>query len=90
MPLVVIVQLRATGDAPILRVNKFKIASGQTFDHIQQFLRRQVPLAPSESLFLYVNSAFCPAPDEPIANLYRCHSVDGVLTVNYCLTQAWG
>ncbi|CAG8738246.1 771_t:CDS:2 [Cetraspora pellucida] len=40
--------------------------------------------------FLYVNSAFSPAPDEIVSNLHKCFNTDGHLIINYCTSAAWG
>lgn len=40
--------------------------------------------------FVYVNAAFAPSPDELIADVARCFHVDGVLSLHYCTTPAWG
>ncbi|XP_009594757.1 ubiquitin-like protein ATG12 isoform X1 [Nicotiana tabacum] len=64
----VIVHLRATGDAPILKQAKFKIAGTDKFIKVIDFLRRQLH---RETLFVYVNSAFSPNPDELVIDLYN-------------------
>ncbi|XP_059286331.1 ubiquitin-like protein ATG12 isoform X1 [Lycium ferocissimum] len=64
----VIVHLRATGDAPILKQAKFKIAGTDKFIKVIDFLRRQLH---RETLFVYVNSAFSPNPDELVNDLYN-------------------
>ncbi|KAL2468533.1 Ubiquitin-like protein ATG12 [Forsythia ovata] len=64
----VVVHLRATGDAPILKQAKFKIAGSDKFVKVIDFLRRQLH---RETLFVYVNSAFSPNPDELVIDLYN-------------------
>ncbi|CAI8607913.1 unnamed protein product [Vicia faba] len=64
----VVVHLRATGDAPILKQSKFKIAGTDKFAKVIEFLRRQLH---RETLFVYVNSAFSPNPDELVVDLYN-------------------
>ncbi|KAJ1505456.1 Ubiquitin-like protein [Coelomomyces lativittatus] len=54
------------------------------------FLRRELRLKKDGSLFLYINQAFAPNPDEKLGNLYDCFGSDGHLIVNYCTTPAWG
>ncbi|XP_050285302.1 ubiquitin-like protein ATG12 isoform X1 [Quercus robur] len=67
----VVVHLRATGDAPILKQAKFKIPGTDKFAKVIDFLRRQLH---RETLFVYVNSAFSPNPDELVIDLYNMHS----------------
>ncbi|WZZ62280.1 hypothetical protein YC2023_062387 [Brassica napus] len=78
----IVVHLRATGGAPILKQNKFKslhvwwwsalcwrqISGTDKFAKVIDFLGRQLH---SDSLFVYVNSAFSPNPDESVIDLYN-------------------
>ncbi|XP_072978195.1 ubiquitin-like protein ATG12 isoform X2 [Typha angustifolia] len=77
----VVVHLRATGDAPILKQAKFKIAGSDKFSKVIEFLRRQLH---RDTLFVYINSAFSPNPDE------LNFGFDGKLVVNYASSMAWG
>ncbi|GAB5587705.1 Ubiquitin-like protein [Umbelopsis nana] len=86
----VIVQFRAIGNAPILRQKLFKITASQKFQAVHLFLRKELNYAASDPLFLYINSAFAPAPDEVISNLFKSFGTDGFLVINYCTTAAWG
>jgi ubiquitin-like protein ATG12 len=83
----VVVLLKATGDAPILKQNKFKITSSERFEKVVGFLSKQLG---KEQIFVYLNSAFTPNYDETVANLYRWHGTEGKLVVNYAMQQAWG
>ncbi|KAG8460933.1 hypothetical protein KFE25_010684 [Diacronema lutheri] len=86
----VIVSFRNVGAAPALRQSKFRIDAEQRFGAVTTFLRKQLQTADAESLFVYVNAAFAPSPDELIADVARCFHVDGVLSLHYCTTPAWG
>lgn len=83
----VVVLLRATGDAPILKQSKFKIGASEKFAKVIDFLRRQLH---RETLFVYINSAFSPNPDEAVIDLYDNFGIDGKLVVNYACSMAWG
>eukprot|EP00735_Rhodelphis_limneticus_P013349 TRINITY_DN6997_c0_g1::TRINITY_DN6997_c0_g1_i1::g.13399::m.13399 TRINITY_DN6997_c0_g1::TRINITY_DN6997_c0_g1_i1::g.13399 ORF type:complete len:122 (+),score=-2.66,sp/Q1SF86/ATG12_MEDTR/51.06/1e-29,APG12/PF04110.8/1.6e-30 TRINITY_DN6997_c0_g1_i1:104-469(+) len=83
----VMVHLRPVGNAPILRQNKFKIQASKPFSSIIDFLREELH---AESVFVYINSAFAPGPDQMIAHLAQCFHTDGVLVLNYCQSQAYG
>ncbi|KAL6537394.1 Ubiquitin-like protein [Orobanche minor] len=83
----VVVHLRATGDAPILKQAKFKIAETEKFVKVIDFLRRQLH---RDAVFVYVNSAFSPNPDELVRDLYNNFGIDGKLVVNYACSMAWG
>ena len=77
------------GSAPIMKRNKFQIASDQRFASVHSFLRRVLKLH-GESLFLYCNSAFCPGPDELVGDLNDCFAKRGELIIHYSLQEAWG
>ncbi|KAJ6941838.1 ubiquitin-like protein ATG12 isoform X2 [Populus alba x Populus x berolinensis] len=64
----VIVLLKATADAPILKQNKFKILGTDKFAKVIDFLSRQLH---RESMFVYINSAFSPNPDELVIDLFN-------------------
>ncbi|XP_025204865.1 ubiquitin-like protein ATG12 [Melanaphis sacchari] len=82
--------LKATGNAPILKTKKWMVEKEKTVASINDFLRKLLKLEPSDSLFLYVNQAFAPSPDQTMKNLYDCYNTDGRLILHYCKTQAWG
>ncbi|ODQ53901.1 APG12-domain-containing protein [Saitoella complicata NRRL Y-17804] len=86
----VAIRFKAVGRAPILKQQVYKITSGQRFQTVTTFLRRQLKLRPSDTLFLYINSTFAPSLDEVIGNLYQSFKVNDELVVNYCTTQAFG
>ncbi|KNZ51933.1 hypothetical protein VP01_375g6 [Puccinia sorghi] len=79
----VVVRFKATGSAPIMKQNFFKITSSNRFQAVIAFLRKELGLKPTDPVFLYINSSFSPAPDETVANLFKCFSTDGHLIVNY-------
>ncbi|KAG0099004.1 hypothetical protein BGZ93_009617 [Podila epicladia] len=79
----VVVFFQAIGNAPILKQKHFKITASHKFMVVIQFLRRELGYQPSDPLFLYVNSAFSPAPDEIVSNLFKVRvavSQDGRLS----------
>ncbi|GAA6035793.1 hypothetical protein JCM8097_005705 [Rhodosporidiobolus ruineniae] len=86
----VVVRFKATGNAPIMKQNFYKIAASNRFERVIAFLRKELGWKQSDSLFLYINSSFSPAPDDTVANLYKCFGTEGHLIVNYSSTQAWG
>ncbi|GAY38458.1 hypothetical protein CUMW_036890 [Citrus unshiu] len=97
----VVVHFRATGGAPILKQAKFKlllllsnsgiatvlISGSDKFAKVIEFLCRHLG---RETLFVYVNSAFSPNPDELVIDLYNNFGFDGKLIVNYACSMAWG
>ena len=91
------VHFQAVGSAKRMRKMKFKLDSGKRFAMIHEFVRAQLGLTSGQQLFLYVRSAFAPALDTTVAELFQCFSVGGEqdpskgeLIVNYSMTEAWG
>ncbi|XP_053207216.1 ubiquitin-like protein ATG12 [Panonychus citri] len=82
--------LKATGDAPILKKRKWLVEGEQNIGFILNFVKNSLKLNRNESLFIYVNQAFAPAPDQKIKNLYSCFGSDGKLILHYSKTPAWG
>ncbi|KAK8618704.1 hypothetical protein V6N13_132686 [Hibiscus sabdariffa] len=83
----VVVHLRETGDAPILKQAKLKIPRTDKFAKVIDFLRRQLH---RDTLFVYVNSVCSQNPDELVIDLYNNFGFDGKLVVNYACSMAWG
>ncbi|KAG2209955.1 hypothetical protein INT47_003390 [Mucor saturninus] len=86
----VVVVFQAIGNAPILKQKVYKLTASYKFQTVIQFLRKELRYQGADPLFLYINSAFAPSPDETVSNLYKCFNTDGHLIINYCTTAAWG
>ena len=92
------VHLVAVGSAPIIKKSKFLMNYNDKFAVTNTFLRKILKLqsstsnssVSSSSLFLYINAAFVPAPDELLGDLYDCFNVRGELVIHYSLQEAWG
>ncbi|XP_049789005.1 autophagy protein 12-like [Schistocerca nitens] len=82
--------MKATGNAPILKRKRWAVEPDKKIGWITEFFKKHLRLEKSESLFLYVNQAFAPAPDNTVGNLYECYGIDGKLVIHYCKSQAWG
>ncbi|XP_013399207.1 ubiquitin-like protein ATG12 [Lingula anatina] len=84
------VLLKATGDAPIMKKKKWAVDPSKKIGWIIEFIKKYIKAEPSESVFLYVNQSFAPAPDVEVGTVYDCFGSDGKLVLHYCRTQAWG
>mmetsp|Transcript_15077 Transcript_15077/g.19887 ORF Transcript_15077/g.19887 Transcript_15077/m.19887 type:complete len:156 (-) Transcript_15077:429-896(-) len=84
------IYFKAVGNAPIMKKKKFVISCSKQFHEIISWLRVQLKIQPSDSLFVYINGAFAPSPDESLSSLYECFQIQGELIVNYSLVGAWG
>merc|ERR1712227_525039 len=84
------VRLMATGDAPIMKQKNYKVDNEKKIEWIIAFIRKYLKLEDSESLFVYVNQAFSPSPDQSVGNLCECFGSEGKLVLYYSKTQAWG
>lgn len=69
---------------------KWAVEMNKTVADVSQFIKTYLKLEANDSLFLYVNQAFAPAPDELIRNLYDCFGSEGKLVIHYAKSQAWG
>ena len=91
----------AVGSAPLLKKTKFQISAAQPFAAVTAFLRKLLKLNYNNhnnnqgnagaSLFLYIQSAFVPGPEELIGDIQK--SFGGgreELVVHYSLQEAWG
>lgn len=78
---------QAAGGAPILKQDKVKISVDSRFSKVVAHLKKQLA---TDSVFVYLRSAFCPALDEELGVLARAYGTDGKLHVSYALTPAWG
>ncbi|VDN05300.1 unnamed protein product, partial [Thelazia callipaeda] len=83
--------LKAVGDAPILKQNKWMVDESKTVAELTIFLRNYMKLSDSDSLLLFINQSFAPSPDQTLQNLKDCFaSGDSKLIINYSKTPAWG
>ncbi|XP_072167798.1 autophagy protein 12-like [Diadema setosum] len=82
--------LKATGSAPIMKKKKWAIDPSKKVAWVIDFVHKYLKCDPSQSLFLYVNQAFAPSPDQELRNLYECFGSDGKLILHYCTSEAWG
>lgn len=66
------VRFKPVGSAPPIRKDKevVTVKSTQTVEFVVAFLRKQLKVQGTDSLFLYVNSTFAPALDEVVGNLW--------------------
>ena len=84
------VQLMAVGRAPRLAQSKFIVQAKDSFRALFPVLRRLLQLRDDQALFVFVNSAFAPAPEDKFGDLFHCFGKTGTLIVNYSLDEAWG
>lgn len=82
--------LRAVGDAPVLKKNKFKLPRSQKIAFVTEFLRKATKCEAEERIFLYIHQAFSPVIDTTIGTLFDNYASDSKLVVHYSKTPAWG
>ncbi|KAH0614863.1 uncharacterized protein H6S33_000499 [Morchella sextelata] len=68
---IVSIRFKAIGSAPILNKDVYKIKTNQRFENVVKFLRDNLGIPASESIFTYINATFAPALDENVGNLYN-------------------
>ncbi|KAG5950319.1 Ubiquitin-like protein [Claviceps sorghi] len=87
----VVVRFKPVGGAPVLAQELCKITAGRRFEEVVRYLRRRLRCGESDSVFLYVNSAFAPSLDEVVGNLHRCFkNAQDQLIIAYSMTPAFG
>ncbi|TDH69169.1 hypothetical protein CCR75_005875 [Bremia lactucae] len=86
----VTLQFVAVGNAPLMKRTKFTVSGHDQLRVVYQFLRKQLRLRDSDSLFVYCNSSFAPSPAQRLSSLFESFQAGDVLVLNYSLTQAWG
>ncbi|RCI09980.1 hypothetical protein L249_8652 [Ophiocordyceps polyrhachis-furcata BCC 54312] len=87
----VVVRFKPVGAAPSLAQDLCKISATRRFEEVVRYLRRKLRCAETESVFLYVNSAFAPSLDEVVGNLHQCFkNAHDQLVVAYSITPAFG
>lgn len=84
------VRLQAAGDAPIMKQKNYKVDGEKQISWILAFIRKYLKLEPQDNLFVYVNQAFSPSPDQTVTNLAECFGQDNKLVLYYSRSQAWG
>ncbi|KAK7415258.1 Ubiquitin-like protein [Neonectria punicea] len=87
----VVIRFKPVGSAPGLTQDVCKISAARKFEEVVRYLRRKLRCRDSDSVFLYVNSAFAPSLDEVVGNLHQCFkNAQDQLIVAYSLTPAFG
>ncbi|KAL7924151.1 ubiquitin-like autophagy protein Apg12 domain-containing protein [Trichoderma austrokoningii] len=87
----VVVKFKAVGSAPALQQDVCKISAARKFEEVVRYLRRKLRCKDTDSVFLYVNSAFAPSLDEVVGNLHQCFkNSHDQLVVAYSITPAFG
>ncbi|KAG8667551.1 Ubiquitin-like protein [Fusarium poae] len=87
----IVVRFKPVGSAPSLAQDVCKISSTRRFEEVVRYLRKKLRCKETDSVFLYVNSAFAPSLDEVVGNLHQCFkNSHGQLVVAYSLTPAFG
>jgi ubiquitin-like protein ATG12 len=87
----IVVRFKPVGSAPSLAQDVCKISATRRFEEVVRYLRKKLRCKETDSVFLYVNSAFAPSLDEVVGNLHQCFkNSHGQLVVAYSLTPAFG
>jgi ubiquitin-like protein ATG12 len=70
----VTIRFKPIGSAPVPNRPIAKVSATQKFEVVVGYLRKILRIKDTDSLFLYVNSAFAPSLDEVVGNLHRVGS----------------
>lgn len=74
-------RFKPVGSAPSLAQDVCKISATRRFEEVVRYLRKKLRCKETDSVFLYVNSAFAPSLDEVVGNLHQ-------VSVRYLYTGA--
>lgn len=77
----VVVRFKAVGSAPSLTQDLCKITATRKFEEVVRYLRRKLRCKDTDSVFLYINSAFAPSLDEVVGNLHQVGILDYAHTI---------
>lgn len=92
-PKIVSIKFRPLTSAPRLQKQDkvYKINSTQRFEGVVSFLKRELDLPASQTLYTYIGWSFVPALDEGVSGLWECFKDErGVLVVCYSMQSAFG
>jgi ubiquitin-like protein ATG12 len=67
----IVVRFKPVGSAPSLAQDVCKISSTKRFEAVVIYLRKKLRCKETDSVFLYINSAFAPSLDEIVGNLQQ-------------------
>ena len=81
---------RASASIAQCSIAPFQVDKEKQISWIIAFVRKYLKFQPHESLYLYVNQAFSPSPDQTVGNLAECFAQDNKLVLYYSRGQAWG
>ncbi len=74
-----------------MKQKNYKVDGEKKIEWILAFIRKYLKLSEAEQIFVYVNQAFSPSPDQTVRNIYECFGGgDGKLVLYYSKTQMWG
>ncbi|KAK3089267.1 hypothetical protein FSP39_002208 [Pinctada imbricata] len=73
-----------------MKKKKWAVDRNKRISWIGEFIKKYLKVDAKDSLFLYVNQSFAPAPDTLVGTVFDCFGSDGKLVLHYCRTQAWG
>jgi ubiquitin-like protein ATG12 len=80
------VRFKPVGAAPALQQELSKISASAKFEVVVRYLRKRLRCKDTDSVFLYVNSAFAPSLDEIVGNL---HQVTFLSTAIFTMGMPW-
>lgn len=69
------IKFKAVGSAQALSQDVCKISAARRFEEVVKYLRKRLRCKDTDSVFLYVNSAFAPSLDEVVGNLHKVRAL---------------
>ncbi|KIL93164.1 autophagy-like protein 12 [Fusarium avenaceum] len=84
----IVVRFKPVGSAPSLAQDVCKISSTKRFEAVVIYLRKKLRCKETDSVFLYINSAFAPSLDEIVGNLQQV-SIAPIAWPAWCWITSW-
>ena len=81
--------LRAMGEAPILKKQKFKLDGTKTILEVEKFLKKSLNVN-DKAIYMYCGSGFSPMLDQQLQSLYENFQVSGELVILYGINELYG
>ena len=81
--------LRAVGEAPILKKQKFKLDGSKSLLEVEKFLKKSLGIT-DKAVYMYCGSGFSPNLDQLLQSLYDNFQVAGELVIMYGINELYG
>ncbi|KAL5473032.1 hypothetical protein EMCRGX_G027472 [Ephydatia muelleri] len=86
----VVLRLKPLPNTPIIKSSKFYVDKTRKISWLLQWLKQNLKCEANESVFVYIQQAFCPAPDQTMDALCEMYGTGNSLIISYSKQPAFG